>query len=347
MTVVYLDSVFVLNTLMDYLLVLCTGRLAGLPLRRKRYLLAALFGGIYAAAVFLPGLGFLAEFPVKLAAGTLMALIAFGGEEKLLRLTLLFYLISCGLAGCVLALGLLAGNNIPMAAGVFYTDVDAKILLIAAAAAYLVLTVVFRASARHGLRGELVAVRLCIAGKSIPLTALLDTGNDLRDPITGDPVLVTARGALDSLFSPEVRRLLNSGTSPTDLLEPLCRIAPELHFHLIPYHAVGLSGGLLLVLRTDWTEVAGERYENLMAALAPNALGTGCTALWGGEIKRRGHHEKLYRTLAGTADPVGTSAGERHSLHLRERHSAAAAPQGARVGTVGPSGSGGRTERTD
>ena len=84
MTVVYVDSVFVLNTLMDYLLVLSTARLAGIPLRRGRYLLAGLLGGAYAVAVFLPGLEFLAETPVKLVVGVLLALIAYGGEERLL-----------------------------------------------------------------------------------------------------------------------------------------------------------------------------------------------------------------------------------------------------------------------
>jgi len=58
MTVVYVDSVFVLNTVMDYLLLLSTARLTGVPLRRRRYLLAALAGGVYAVAVFLPGGGF-------------------------------------------------------------------------------------------------------------------------------------------------------------------------------------------------------------------------------------------------------------------------------------------------
>ena len=56
MTVIYIDSVFVLIGLMVYLLLLCAARLAGLPLRRGRYALAALAGGAYAAAVFLPGL---------------------------------------------------------------------------------------------------------------------------------------------------------------------------------------------------------------------------------------------------------------------------------------------------
>ena len=42
-------------------------------------------------AVFLPGLGFLSATPVKLAAGILLALAAYGGEAKLLRLTLLLF----------------------------------------------------------------------------------------------------------------------------------------------------------------------------------------------------------------------------------------------------------------
>lgn len=354
LTVVYLDSVFLLNALMDYLLVLCTGRLAGIPLQRKRYILAAVLGGIYAVAVFLPNLEFLAAFPIKLAAGALISLTAFGGEEKLLRLTLLLFLIACGMAGCVLALALLAGGRIPMASGVFYTDVNAKVLMVAAAVAYLILTLIFRASARHGLRGELLPVQVCIDNQMLSLTALLDTGNELRDPVTGAPVLIVAQHALDRLLSPAVQRLLNNDKSPVDLLESLCCTAPKLRFHLLPYHAVGLSGGLLLAFRSDWVEVAGERYSGLPIALAPGSLGTGCTALWGGESKERkrrghshGHNEKLYRAFERTSRSVGSSAGKMYSLHSGKRYSAAAASERAGSRTSSASGPGGSSERTD
>ena len=45
MTVIYVDSVFLLNTAADYLLLLSAASLAGIPLHRIRYLLAALLGG--------------------------------------------------------------------------------------------------------------------------------------------------------------------------------------------------------------------------------------------------------------------------------------------------------------
>ena len=127
-TVVYLDSVVFFNALLDYLLVLVSARLAGIPLRRGRYVLCGLLGGLYAAAVFLPGWGFLSDTPVKLAAGVLLALVAFGGERHFLRLTLLTFAVACGLAGTVLALGLAAGQSIPNARGIFYTNVSGRTL---------------------------------------------------------------------------------------------------------------------------------------------------------------------------------------------------------------------------
>ncbi|MBQ6205654.1 MAG: sigma-E processing peptidase SpoIIGA, partial [Oscillospiraceae bacterium] len=104
-TVVYIDSVFVLNAATDYLLLLITARLAGLVPRRIRYALAACAGGAYAAAAWVPGWAFLTAMPVKCAAGVGVCLIAFGTEEKLGRLTVLFFAVSCALAGGVTALG--------------------------------------------------------------------------------------------------------------------------------------------------------------------------------------------------------------------------------------------------
>ena len=68
MTVVYLDRVVLLNLAVDYLLLLATARLAGLPLRRGRLALAAALGALYAAAVFLPGCRMLAHPACRLAA---------------------------------------------------------------------------------------------------------------------------------------------------------------------------------------------------------------------------------------------------------------------------------------
>ena len=202
MTVVYLDSVFLFNALLDYLLFLSTARLAGIPLRRRRYLLCGVLGGLYAAAVFLPGGGFLTETLVKAGVGLLLALIAFGRETHFLRLTLLTVAIACALAGTVLALGLLAGQHIPNARGIFYTNVNGKTLLLSASGVYLLLTVIFRAAAAHGIRGECLPVTVCLLGQTVALTALLDTGNSLRDTAGDDGGAVPVSAACGGHSAP-------------------------------------------------------------------------------------------------------------------------------------------------
>ena len=102
MTVVYLDRVWALNTAIDYLLLLGTARLSGLPLRRGWLLLWAALGGAYAVAVFLPGMTLLGHPLCRLAIGLIMALGAF---RRRWRQAALFFLLAGGLAGVVLALG--------------------------------------------------------------------------------------------------------------------------------------------------------------------------------------------------------------------------------------------------
>ena len=327
MTVVYADSVFLLNGAMDYVLFLVTARLAGIPLKRRRYVLAALLGAVYAVSVFLPGLNFLSAFSFKLAVGVLLALVAFGGEEKLLRLVLLLFAVACAMAGCVLALGLLAGSRVPVSNGIFYTDVDEKTLLIATAAAYLVLTVVFRASARHGVGGELIPITVCVGGRSVELTALHDSGNCLRDPAGGGAVLVAAPGSLNGVLPGSAGKLLTSELLryPADLLEPLRAAAPALRPRLLPYRAVGVPGGLLLTIRSDWVDVSGQRYEGTSVALSPTALGTGYMALWGGDTEKGGDHARFAKQTAAAAGMAGAAAGGGSPLHRRQRHAAASA----------------------
>lgn len=348
MTVVYVDSVFVLNALMDYFLLLATARLAGAPLRRGRYVLAAVFGGAYAAAVFLPGLSALSAPPGKLAAGVLLALIAYGGGERFFRLTLLLFLVSCGFAGCVLGLGLASGG-VPAERGIFYTDVDVRVLLMASGAAYAVLSVVFRASARHGVQGELIPAVLCFQGRQVRLTALRDTGNDLRDSATGRPVLVAEAAALRGLWPPELGRLLTMEALRAPGAALLSLEPWRGRFRLTAYSAVGVPSGLLLTVRTDWGEIGGERYEGLTAALCPSPLGDGFSALWG-ERERRGGHEhdpKAFERPRRTGEASGAAAPVHGPLYRGKRHPAPAPEPGAGSGVGGADRGRGRPAGAD
>lgn len=309
---VYLDSAFALNAAIDYFLCLLTARLSGIPLRRKRYLLAALLGGLYGAAVLLPGTVWLSAPPAQAAAGALMALIAYGGERRLLRLTLLFWLLSCGLAGAVLGLGLVLRQR------------GGAVLAAAAAVLCLTLWLAFRSSVQSGVQGKRVPFQLCVGGSVLSGTALWDTGNQLRDPARGQPVLV---------LSPEqARRLLSRLPQPVSLREPaealriLQAHVPEWKPRLLPYRAVGQPGGLLVTVQAEWMELQGVRTRSAPAALSPTPLGQDCDALWGGEIYQGGKKHGPLESALAAADG---NAGSADPLHWRQRYAAAAPDPGA------------------
>ena len=272
MTVIYVDTLFLLNALVDYLLLLASARLAGEPLSRPRFLLGAALGGLYAAGIFLPGLGFLARPPCRLAAAAVMVLAAFWNSRRLLRQTVIFFALSCALGGGVLAVGLLGGRGLSLRGGVLYSGMDLKILLLSAAGCYALLTLALRGVARHtGPGGELLTVRLTLGARSLALTALADTGNTLSDPVTGRPVVVAEGEALEGLLPAGLRPDL---ADPAGWLEGL--EGPwQRRFRLVPYRAVGVERGLLLALRLDKVQVGEADWGPALAALSPTPVSDG------------------------------------------------------------------------
>ena len=159
--VIYIESVFAFNVLVDYLLLFGAARVAGRTVARRRLLLGAAVGGIYAAVqLFLP------KSVVLLLLGlALMGAAAYRGSGRAVKLTLLFFLASCGLAGVVMLLGHSLGSMARLARGVVTADLPWGVFLIAAGTSYLLLSVVFRyGAARTG--SETADVVIAYRGKT-------------------------------------------------------------------------------------------------------------------------------------------------------------------------------------
>lgn len=278
-TVIYIDRVAALNLAVDYLLLLTTATLAGTPLRRLRFGLGAAIGAAYAVlALVLPPL----SHPLcKLGAGALMALCAFRREVRPWRLAALFGLLSGGLAGVLLALEGLGGA--PLLRRFRCGGVSCAVLLGAAAAFYLLLRLYFRQGARHE-GGEVMDIEVVVMGRRCRLRALRDSGNSLRDPVRGQPVLVVEAAALTALWPPEAAVILRSTAPPEEKMAQLHRAGVPLPFVLLPFQAVGTVGGLLLACRSDYLQLGRRRLPHILVALTDTPVGAGgYQALWGGQ----------------------------------------------------------------
>ena len=255
--VVYLDLVMLLNFLVDCLLLMGTNRLTGYPPGWKRCVLAGVYGGVYAGVCMLPGGRFLGNLLWRMVSLGVMAVIAYGWNLSALRRGTIFLLLSMALGGMVMGIG----------RGDFLS------LLLASAGVALLCCIGVKSPL--GLE-KYQRVQLKWQGATLCITALVDTGNTLRDPITGECVLVAGL---------DVGRRL--GISREMIRDPITSLgkASLPGARLIPYRAVGKPGGMLLMIRLDEVRLA-DRVISPMVAFAPEELGgnNGYQALAGGIV---------------------------------------------------------------
>ena len=244
---IYLDMVVILNFLVDFLLILGTNRISGYPFGVKRAAAAALVGSMYAAACLLPGFSFLGNGLWRAVSLCLIAAVTFGIDLASLRRGVLFFFLSMALGGVALGLGNGGFGSI----------------LLGAVGVCLLCILGF-----PGKPGQqhYVPVHIMHGGREVSLTALVDTGNTLRDPISGLPVLVVDANAAEILLGLTVHQLAR----PVETVG--CGACEGLR--LIPYSAVGQSGGMLLAIRVESLRINGKK-ENMIVAFAPQNIGRG------------------------------------------------------------------------
>ena len=246
--VIYLDAFMGLNFLVDLCLMVGVNRLSGHPPGLKRAAAAAALGGGYAGVCLVPGLQFLGSGLWRAVSLGLMGWTAFGADRSGWQRSMLFVLLSMALGGIA---GGLQVRHFPA-------------VCLCAALLWLLCRVGF--GGQQGVQ-EYVPVELTWQGKTLRLLALRDTGNTLRDPLTGESVLICGADVGEKLLGlPRTAFLDPTGTMAAGIL-PGAR--------LIPYRSVGQPGGLLLALRMKDVKVGDQRISPLVA-FAPQEIGGSC-----------------------------------------------------------------------
>lgn len=277
MRVIYLDVLAAVNLAMDYLLLTATARLSSTYCTRLRLLGGAALGAAYAVAGCLPGLAFLSMLSLKALVGFLMVRTTFGARStaELVRLTLLFWLVSFAFAGGAFALGQFSDTAF-FAGGGYYIDVPIEAVILAAAICWALTGLIFRGGAKTGEnRPRIARVHLSFGQRQADFTLLIDSGNDLSDPISGKPALVLDRRAAAQVLPIEVAVPLAGlrADNAAAVLEALPG-AYRARFQLLPYRALGKENGLLLAFRPDSATAHGKPWTGV-AAISPERIANG------------------------------------------------------------------------
>ncbi len=287
--VLYIDTLFFLNLIINYLLLLAAARLSASGFSRGRLALGAVIGALYAVAAVIPATAFIGHAVFKLAFAFVITLAAFGPHPGcgFWRVLLLFIGVSFALGGGVLALYWLlgSGSGLDGMGGVLYVHINAKTLLLTSAGCYALFSLVFRTVAHFTAKSTVINAKISFLSRETTFMALVDTGNTLVNPLNNAPVLVVEYDTVKGVLPDDLRGMLSKSIlhDPPDAMELAAMLGYGRHFSLIPFHAVGVECGMLLGLRPDYAELDGVKKSGMVVAITPNRLsdGAGYTALTG------------------------------------------------------------------
>ncbi len=221
-TVIYADILFFINFLMDGICLSLALIFAAKPFKTLRFFIACACGAVY--SVFAVGLSVLPSaiaFIIHIAAAVLICFIALSKPKvkDVLSLGALFFLFNALLGGILTAVYSLMGK-FALYRGAFYAELSATSLILwAVVAATAVLLAISKSKARA--RATHADIDISFRGKQLRIFCLCDSGNLLRCPYTGLPVVTVKESAVSAFF----------GDKPPE--------EPEVGVRLIPAQSLG------------------------------------------------------------------------------------------------------------
>ena len=283
MRVVYVDTLFLFNILVDYFLLLLTAKVAGVYAKRSRLLAGAAAGALFAVLLYFPPMPVLLAALLRAVTGGLTVIAAFGFQKKWswLRLCGVFLLLTLLLAGAVMGLAACNGGNF-LQNGVPYIEISIPVMLISFIAIYLLSGLVL-GKGRAEIHRSWREVTVSEGAHQVCFRALVDSGNLLRDPLSGQRVIVLQADLAANLFDETgaaLLRNLSCGASE-EFLPKLCRCCKKA-FWLLPMHTAA-ENGMLLVFRPERLYIDGALSEEYLLGLTTQTMEIGgdCHALMG------------------------------------------------------------------
>ena len=198
-------------------------------------LLAALVGALFSLYIFLPPQNIIIENLFKIIISGVIILICFGFDsiKALLRRTAVFFVATFLYGGIMMAVWLvLKPENLAINNGIVYLDISPLILIAATLISYLAISIIRFFMRRDASVGERVSLTVETFFGEITVPALLDTGNSLRDSITGNSVIIIEKEVAEKLFE----------VLPTTENIASGDIQKVKGFRLLPFSTVGGKG---------------------------------------------------------------------------------------------------------
>ncbi|UVI32203.1 sigma-E processing peptidase SpoIIGA [Paenibacillus spongiae] len=261
---VYVDVLFLMNVLINGSTLLLTAWVRGVRARWWRVLLSASLGAVYAVMLVFPSLNLLFSIPLKLLFSIMMLLVAFGfGSVQLfLRYIGAFYAVNFAIGGTVFGLQylLMNGSNrlwdsMWIVNGNVHTELKlstAFLLSSVCIGLYIYRSVMVFRKEKALVQTHLAEVCVTIGDRQQRCTGLIDTGNQLYEPLTRTPVMVMEA----SLWQADLPASWLLGIKEAQVDKLIAHMdasesAWQDRLRLVPYRGINRGAQFMLAIKPD------------------------------------------------------------------------------------------------
>lgn len=232
----YIDIYFIINTLLNFIILRITKSVIKSKSSNPRLLLSSIAGALFAILILFPQTEFVTGAAGKIIFSIILTSLSFKAVsfKDFIKNLAVFYLISFTIGGCGYSLINIINKNS------FSTS---KLLLITIFISYLILNIASTVYEKY-LRYDTLIHKLTIVvnDSKINTDCFYDTGNTLYDPISKLPVIVVDIDVVKNLLPQNIiQDIINSD----DITSIYFSSYTNIKLKLIPYHTVSGNGFML------------------------------------------------------------------------------------------------------
>lgn len=278
---IYIDIVLIENLIMNFILLLATGLILKEKIKIIRLLFSSLLGAIYSVLSYMSILEIYTSLVLKIVLSIVMLYVAFNPQtmKKMWKDILIFYLTSFAFGGAAFAfIYLVKPQEILMKNGLFLGTYPLKTIALGAIVAFgIIITAFTIVKTKITKKDMFCEIEMGLNGKNIKTTAMLDTGNLLKEPITNTPVIVVEHTLLYDCIPKEILNHLDEllGGDFEKIPETIKQeYIAKLKF--IPFSSLGKQNGMLIGIKADYIRIKEnekeEKKENIIIGIYNKSL---------------------------------------------------------------------------
>ncbi len=232
-TTIYIDVLFCVNFIVDYILLLSVQKFLSLPSRIRRLLTGAFIGGVSSFVILLPPLPFWLSGLLSISEALLMTAAAFApmSLRAYIRASSVLFAVSFVYSGFMTAvLMLFSPDAVTIRNNSVYIGISPLVLVATTLVCYVIMRLFAFLTGRASYRSKQCRAVISYGGKKNEVIGIIDTGNTLHEPFSGECVIVGRDKSFENMVN--IEKLMK------------CRDEKEYikGIRLVPFSSVGGNG---------------------------------------------------------------------------------------------------------